>query len=105
MHAYIRLKTTLTEDAPTIKPYDEARWAELSDSRLPIAMSLAILDGVHERWAALLRALAPADWARTFTHPEYRDGPRTLDWLVQTYSWHGRHHVAHITALRARKGW
>jgi hypothetical protein len=105
MHAYIRLKTALTEHTPVIKPYDEAGWADLPDSRLPIAVSLAILEGVHARLTAVLRAIAPADWGRTFTHPEFPDGPRTLDWHVQTYAWHGRHHLAHITGLRAREGW
>jgi hypothetical protein len=105
MHAYIRLKLALTEDAPVIKPYDEARWAELPDSRLPIATSLAILDGVHERMSTILRTIAPSDWGRTFIHPEFPDGPRTIDWHLQNYAWHGRHHLAHITGLRAREGW
>jgi hypothetical protein len=105
MHAYIRLKFALTEDAPTIKPYNEQTWAELADSQLPIEVSLGILDGIHARMVSLLRALAPDDWARIFHHPEYPDAPRTLDWLAQGYAWHARHHIAHITALRRREGW
>ena len=105
MQGYIRLKLALTEDGPTIKPYDEKSWAELSDSRMPIDVSLGLLDGIHARWVALFRVLAPGDWARTFIHPQYPEAPRTLDWLVQLYSWHSRHHVAHITSLREREGW
>jgi len=105
MNALIRLKLALTEQAPTIKPYDEALWARLPDATLPIAPSLAITDGVHARWVALLRTLADADFARTWLHPEYPDGPRTIEWLLMQYAWHCRHHVAHITALRQREGW
>lgn len=105
LNAYVRLKLAITESAPTIKPYDEAAWARLPDARMPIAPSLAILDGVHARWVVLLRALQHADFARTWVHPEFPDGPRTIEWLVQQYAWHGRHHVAHITALRQRQGW
>ena len=104
-NAYIRIKLALTEREPTIKPYDENAWAALPDSRLPVAPSLAIVDGVHARWAALLRAMEPGQFARTLRHPEYPDAPMTLDHLVQMYAWHSRHHVAHITALRTRQGW
>ena len=105
MHAYVRLKLALTEDTPTIKPYDEKPWAELADSQMPIEVSLGLLDGIHARWVTLLRAMRPGDWARTFNHPEYPEGPRTIDWLVQAYAWHSRHHLAHITSLREREGW
>jgi hypothetical protein len=105
MNAYIRLKLAIAENAPTIKPYDEKVWAELPDSRLPIEPSLAIVEGVHARWSVLLSALPPADFARTWLHPEFPDGPRTIEWLVQMYAWHSRHHLAHITALRQREGW
>ena len=104
-HAYIRLKLALTEDAPTIKPYDEKTWARLADSRLPVDVSLSMLDSIHARWVALLRDLTPADWARTFNHPEYPEGPRTIDWLAHVYAWHSNHHLAHITSLRQREGW
>ena len=105
VNAYIRLKLALTEDTPTIKPYDEKTWAGLADSRMPIEVSLTLLEAVHARWVVLCKALSPADYARTFTHPEYPDGPRTIDWHLQVYAWHSRHHVAHITSLRQREGW
>ena len=105
MHAYIRLKLALTEDEPTIKPYNEQTWAELADSRMPIDVSLGILDGVHARMATLFRGMRSEDWSRTFIHPEYPEAPRTLDWLAQSYSWHSRHHLAHITSLLRREGW
>ena len=105
VNAYVRLKLALTEDAPTIKPYDEKTWARLADSRLPVEVSLALLESVHARWVALLRGLKGPDWARTFIHPEYPEGPRTIDWLAHVYAWHSNHHVAHITSLRQREGW
>ncbi|MBI4886159.1 MAG: putative metal-dependent hydrolase [Acidobacteria bacterium] len=103
LNAYIRTKLGLTEDAPTIKPYEQDLWAFLPDSRLPIDVSLAILDGLHARWTDLWRALTPGQFARVFHHPEI--GPATLDAHLQMYAWHGRHHVAHITELRRREGW
>ncbi len=104
MNAYVRFKLALTEDVPTIKPYDEARWAELPDVKsTPVQTSLALLENLHRRWVVLLRALTPEDWARRFKHPDL--GPLTLDTTVQLYAWHGRHHVAHITGLRSRSGW
>jgi len=105
MNAYVRMKVAQTENSPTITPYDEKAWAELPDMRLPIAVSLGIVDGVHARWVVLLRALKPPDFARTFQHPEYPGAPRTIEWLLQHYSWHSRHHVGHITSLRQREGW
>jgi len=105
LNAYIRMKLALTETAPTIKPYDEKTWAVLADARLPLDVSLALLESVHARWVALCRALKPTDWARTFIHPEYPEGPRTIDWLVQIYAWHSNHHLAHITSLKDREGW
>ena len=105
MNAYVRFKLALTEDVPTIKPYDEARWAELSDTRdtRPDA-SLALLDALHERWTALLRAMRDADFARELRHPEHQ-GLTSLDQMLALYAWHGAHHVAHVTRLRAREGW
>ena len=105
LNAYIRLKLALTESAPTIKPYDEKSWAMLADAGLPVDVSLALLESVHARWVALCHALKPVDWARTFIHPEYPEGPRTIDWLVQIYAWHSNHHLAHITSLKDREGW
>lgn len=103
-NALIRTKLALTEDQPTIKPYDEKRWAELADTRLtPIETSLALLDAIHQRWSFVLRDMKDADFERTLLHPEH--GVRTLDWLIALYAWHGQHHVAHITKLRQREGW
>ncbi|MBZ5647780.1 MAG: bacillithiol transferase BstA [Acidobacteriia bacterium] len=104
LNAYVRLKLALTEDEPTIKPYDEKGWANLADTReTPIDTSLALLENLHARWVKLLRSLKSADYQRTFRHPEA--GVRTVDWLLALYSWHGRHHVGHITELRKRMGW
>jgi len=104
INAYIRLWLALTEEQPTIKPYDEDAWAQLSDAKTgPIEMSLTLLDAVHDRWVRLLRALAADQFGRVFVHPDH--GPRTVDWLVFLYAWHGRHHIAHITELRKQRGW
>jgi uncharacterized damage-inducible protein DinB len=103
MNAFIRLRCALTEDKPTIKPYEEARWAELADAKLPIAVSQTLLDCLHERWDVLWRSLEPEQFARPLIHPE--NGERTIDWLLSLYAWHGKHHVAHITELRKRKLW
>ena len=103
MNGYIRLKLALTEANPTIKPYEQDPWAGLSDSRLPIALSLGILDGVHARWTAIWRVMDEAEFERTFTHPEL--GPLSTNIHAHLYGWHSRHHVAHITALRQREGW
>ena len=104
MNAYVRFKLALTEDEPTIKPYDEARWANLADSReTPIEVSLAMLDALHRRWVILLRSTQPDDFSRRLRHPER--GIETLDNKLGEYAWHGRHHVAHITSLREREGW
>ena len=105
LNAYVRLKLALTEDGPTIKPYDEARWAELPDvAAVPVESSLRLLDALHERWEAVLRALAPEQWERVVHHPEH-PAPMSVDALLALYAWHGRHHVAHVTALREREGW
>jgi len=104
LNAYVRMKLALTEETPTISPYDEKIWASLPDSTLPVEISLNLLDSLHARWAALYRSLAPADFSRTFRHPEL-DGLQTLDRQLQSYSWHSRHHVAHIARLREREGW
>ena len=104
LNAYVRFKLALTEDRPAIKTYDEKRWAELPEARTaPIDLSLDLLDGLHGRWTLLLRAMTPADFARTFKHPEW--GEVSLDFTVAQYAWHGRHHVGHITSLRERMGW
>jgi uncharacterized damage-inducible protein DinB len=104
MNAYVRFKLALTEDRPTIKPYEEARWAELPDSaETPIDVSLTLTDALHSRWTTLLRAMTPEDFTRSLMHPA--NGEMRLDQMLALYSWHGRHHVAHITALRERMGW
>ena len=105
LNAYDRFKLALTEDAPLVKPYDQARWAELDDTRsVPIEVSLALLDALHERWVAVLRAMIPADWRRAYRHPEY-ERLITLDEVLAMYAHHGRHHVAQIAGLRERLGW
>jgi hypothetical protein len=104
MNAYIRFKWALTEDEPTIKAYYEDRWAELADSRItPIEVSLSLLDNVHRRWIDLLRSMGDADFRRALIHPE--SGRRSLDQMLETYAWHGAHHVAHAMSLRERMGW
>jgi len=104
LNAYIRFKLALTEEEPTIKPYAEDRWAQLADTpATPVEVSLTLLDSLHARWIRLLRSLKPEDWKRTFRHPEL--GLMPLEKNLALYAWHGRHHVAHITALRGRSGW
>lgn len=103
MNAFIRFKLGLTEDNPTIKPYAEDLWGDLADQKLPVDVSLPIIDNVHHRWVAVLRSMKESDWARTFNHPVL--GVQRLDRSLALYAWHGRHHVAHITALRQKKGW
>jgi hypothetical protein len=104
INSYVRFKLALTEDQPpTIVPYYEDRWAELSDSKLPIGVSLAIIDGIHRRWATLLNSMTDADFNKIFKHPE--TGDWTLESALALYAWHSRHHAAHITRLREREGW
>jgi uncharacterized damage-inducible protein DinB len=102
-NSYIRVKLALTEDNPAIKSYEEAAWAALPDSRLPIDSSLAITDGIHARFVALLESLSEAGFERTFQHPER--GPMTVAANLALYEWHSQHHLAHITRLRERMGW
>jgi hypothetical protein len=104
MNSYIRFKLALTEDTPTIKPYDEALWAKLPDIGVaPIQASLTLLEALHSRWVGLLEAMSDADFNRAFRHPEI--GLVRLDQNLALYAWHGKHHVAHITRLRDRLGW
>jgi len=104
MNAYIRLRFALTESQPTIKPYDENIWANLEDARsAPVEVSLKLLEPLHERWVRLLRSVKTEEFARTLAHPEH--GVKNVDWLLFLYSWHGKHHTAHITELRKQKGW
>ena len=104
IHAVTRLRFALTEDWPRIKPYDEKLTAELADARtLPVAVSLDLLAALHTRWTALLSTLAEADWQRGYMHPE--NGRTTVETMTALYSWHSRHHTAHVLRLREQRGW
>jgi hypothetical protein len=104
LNAYVRLKLALTEEKPTIKPYDQEAWSKLADSKsTPLETSLTLLSAVHDRWDRIWRSLKPEHFARVFVHPEH--GERTVDWLLFVYEWHGKHHTAHISELRKQKGW
>ncbi|SFE77354.1 DinB superfamily protein [Bacillus sp. OV194] len=103
LNSYTRFKLALTEENPVIRPYMENQWAELPDSKLPIAVSIQLLEALHERWIVLLKSLTTAELEKTFTHPD--SGVVTLAQNIGLYSWHSRHHIAHITSLRQRSGW
>lgn len=103
LNAYVRFRLALTEEKPTIRPYDEAAWAKLPDAAAPIDVSLDLLEILHRRWLILLRTLSEADYTRMLVHPE--NGDMTVGMLLRMYEWHGRHHIAHITQLRERMGW
>ena len=103
MHAYIRFRSTVAEDHPTIKTYDQDVWAEFTDSKLPLDASLAIIEGLHERWSVFLESLPDEAWSRTAMHPER--GEMTLDDFLDIYSSHGVRHAKQITDLREREGW
>jgi len=104
VNAYTRFRLALTEDNPTIRPYQEKLWAELPDAKtLPVEASLVLLDALHARWVALLETLEPEQCRRPLRHPE--SGDQTIDTMLEVYSWHGAHHTAHVTGLRSRMGW
>ena len=104
LNAYVRMKLALSEDEPTIRPYDQEGWARLPDTAgTPIGVSLDLLAALHARWVVLLRALTPEQWSRRFHHPE--TGTQRLDIVLHHYAWHGDHHLAHATRLRERMGW
>ena len=104
MNGYIRTKLAVTEDVPTVKPFDEEAWATLPDSRVaPSEVSLRLLEGLHARWVATLRSLGEPGLLRKLYHPE--DGTQTVSRIIQGFAWHGRHHSAHIAKLRAEMGW
>jgi len=103
MNSYVRFKLALTEEEPLITPYDEALWAKLADSAAPIEGSVELLDGLHRRWVSLLQSMSEGDFGRSFRHPEL--GLVRLEQNLALYSWHSKHHVTHITALRDRMGW
>jgi hypothetical protein len=103
-NSVIRFKLALTEDWPTIMPYDERAWAELPDSKsLPVDSSLVFIEGLHARWVALIESMSETDFARGMVHPER--GRSDLALTLAIYAWHCHHHTAHITNLRARRGW
>jgi hypothetical protein len=105
VNSYTRFRLALTEDNPTIKPYDESAWAQLPDVGIvPPDVSLILLDALHARWVVLLSQLTEEQWLRTWYHPEAQQTIR-LDQALVMYAWHGRHHVAHITSLRKRMSW
>jgi uncharacterized damage-inducible protein DinB len=105
MNAYIRFKLGYTEENPTIKTYEEKLWAQTADVKnLPINISITLLHALHSRWSEFLKSLSEADWQKTVYHPEHKK-EITLWFLLGLYSWHGRHHAAHITGLRERMGW
>jgi hypothetical protein len=103
LNSYVRFKWTLTENEPTIKPYAQDAWSALPDSKLPIEMSLRLLEALHVRWVELLRCMTPDQWRRRLHHPE--SGTFNLDRMLQVYVWHGNHHLAHITRLKERMKW
>ncbi len=103
MNSYIRVKLTLTENEPTVKAYDEAAWAKLPDSQLPIDISLVLLGAVHTRLVWIFESMSEADFQKSFQHPEC--GKVTLASNLALYAWHSQHHTAHITRLRERMGW
>lgn len=101
VNSYTRFRLAMTEDHPTIKPYDEAKWAELEDARaMPVEVSLKLLDSLHARWIRMLRSLRPSDFERTINHPE--NGTMSIDQLLAMYAWHGDHHIAHINLARKK---
>ena len=127
LNGYARMKLALTETLPTIKTYNQEDWVAIADLRTPVEASLRLLEGLHELWAGMLRSLSDEQWQRGFIHPELAAQPAgdggqadtplrrlfvsdsrgviTVEGVLPTYAWHGRHHVAHITALRERMGW
>lgn len=102
-NAYVRFKLALTEDWPTIKPYDEAAWAKLADSNLPVDSSLTLLTALHARWVTILESLTEEDFRKGYVHPG--GGRQNLAQVLALYDWHSRHHTAHVVNLRNRMGW
>ncbi len=103
LNSFIRFKLSLTEDNPTIRPYAEDLWAETAEYKMPVDVSLNLIDSIHRRWVALLESMSDEDFARTLNHPE--TGVWTLENLLGIYVWHGKHHTAHINNLKKRNGW
>jgi len=105
LHTYVRFKLALTEDAPAVSDYDENAWAAMPDATSVSGLdaSLTLFEALHARFVRMMRAMREEEWSRTYVHPKH--GARRLDRTLGIYAWHGRHHVAHITALRQRMGW
>ncbi|HLG34768.1 MAG TPA: putative metal-dependent hydrolase [Bacteroidia bacterium] len=104
-NSYTRMKLAMTEDNPTIKPYMEARWAELEDGKnAPVELGFVLLELLHKRWTIFLRSLTEKDLQCTFFHPESQR-KQTITQTIALYAWHCRHHLAHITELKKRMGW
>ncbi|MCC5929384.1 MAG: putative metal-dependent hydrolase [Cyclobacteriaceae bacterium] len=103
-NSLMRFKLALTEDNPIIKPYEEAKWAELSDSSMPIEPALQMIEGIHARWVVLLKSLSNHQFAQTYYHPEHKKSFR-LDYTLALYAWHCNHHLAHITKFKERMNW
>ncbi|AMR34458.1 metal-dependent hydrolase [Mucilaginibacter sp. PAMC 26640] len=96
MNSLVRFKLALTENSPTIKPYEEADWALLPDYRLPVESSLKMLEGIHIHMVALFESFTENEWDRSFIHPASGDTV-TLNKGLALYAWHSRHHLAHLT--------
>ncbi len=103
MNAFIRTRLALTEDWPMIKPYDENAWSKLHDAMAPVEWSLELVESLHARWVMMLFSLKDEDWSRGYVHE--KNGRTPLDVVTLLYAWHSRHHIAHITHLRAKEGW
>lgn len=104
INAFCRIKLTLTENNPGIRPYEEKDWVKQADVLLPINVSMTLLHALHLRMHAIMSNVKEKDWERTYVHPATGQ-QYNLWYLLGTYAWHGRHHVAHINALRERMGW
>jgi uncharacterized damage-inducible protein DinB len=104
MNAYTRFKLGVTEENPTIKPYEEKLWAQQQDNELPVNISITLLHALHQRWYTAIKNLKESDWNRTLVHPEH-GRQMSLWFLLGLYAWHGKHHTAHITSLRERNNW
>jgi len=105
INGYIRFKLALTEESPTVKPYDENKWSELIDAQtLPVEPSLKLIEGLHDRWTVLLNSMTEEDFAKSYFHPEHGKH-LCLDEVLGEYAWHSDHHLAQITELKKRKRW
>ena len=104
MNALTRFKLALTEENPTIKPYDEVAWAKMPDYSLPIEVSLNLIDGIHSKWAVILESMTPSDFQKTYFHPESQSSA-PLSEITLMYQWHSQHHLAHIQHLMIREKW